>query len=176
MFERAQARNDVVRLEIGEPDFDTPQHVIDAAMEAASDGATHYTSTYGTPELREAIATKVRRDNDMPVERDGIIVTNGGVEALALSFLAVVDPGSEVVLPTPEWTNYAAQITLAGGQPVRVPLDTQTGFALDADRIVEHISDDTRPGGSTTKIASALSSRRPPSTRRTSSPTKSTNG
>lgn len=143
MFERAQARDDVVRFEIGEPDFDTPQHVIDAASKAASAGATHYTSTYGISELREAIATKVQRDNDIPVESDGIIVTNGGVEALALSFLSVVDPGSEVVLPTPEWTNYAGQISLAGGRPVRVPLDAKAGFALDADRIVEHISDDT---------------------------------
>lgn len=143
MFERAQALDDVVRLEIGEPDFDTPQHVIDAAAEAAADGATHYTSTYGIPELREAIAEKVTRDNDVPVDADGVIVTNGGIEALALSFLSVVDPGSEVIVPTPEWTNYAAQIGLAGGEPVRVPLDPDTGFDLDADRIIEAMSDDT---------------------------------
>lgn len=143
MFERAQALNDVVRLEIGEPDFDTPQHVIDAAAEAASKGATHYTSTYGITELRDAIAEKVREDNEVPVERDGVIVTNGGIEALALSFLSVVDPGSEVIVPTPEWTNYAAQISLAGGEPVRVPLDPETGFDLDPDRLIESMSDDT---------------------------------
>jgi aspartate aminotransferase len=143
MFERAQSVEDVVRLEIGEPDFDTPLHVVDAAAEAAAAGATHYTSTYGLPELREAIAEKVTRDNDVPVGADGVLVTNGGIEALALGFLAVVDPGSKVVLPTPEWTNYAAQIRLAGGEPVRVPLNPETGFNLDADRIIEAMSDDT---------------------------------
>lgn len=143
MFERAQARDDVVRLEIGEPDFDTPQHVVDAAAEAASAGATHYTSTYGIPELREAIAEKVRRDNDVPVDSDGVIVTNGGIEALALAFLAVVEPGAEVVIPTPEWTNYAAQVDLAGGQPVRAPLDPESGFDLDPERVIERITDDT---------------------------------
>jgi aspartate aminotransferase len=143
MFERANALDDVVRLEIGEPDFDTPQHVIDAATEAASAGATHYTSTYGMPELREAIATKVQRDNDIPVDSDGVIVTNGGIEALALAFLSVVDPGSDVVIPAPEWTNYASQVALAGGQPVRAPLDPDDGFDLDAERVVERIDDDT---------------------------------
>lgn len=143
MFERAQELDDVVRLEIGEPDFDTPQHVIEAAADAASAGATHYTSTYGLPELRIAIAEKVRRDNDIPVDSDGIIVTNGGIEALALALLAVVDPGSEVVIPTPEWANYAAQVELAGGKPVSVPLDPADGFGLDSQRVVERISDDT---------------------------------
>jgi aspartate aminotransferase len=143
MFERAQALEDVIRLEIGEPDFDTPEHVVDAAAEAAADGATHYTSTYGIPELREAIAEKITRDNGIPVDAEGVIVTNGGIEALALAFLSVVDPGSEVIIPTPEWTNYAAQISLAGGTPVRVPLDPDTGFNLDADRIIEAMSDDT---------------------------------
>jgi aspartate aminotransferase len=143
MFERAQELDDVVRLEIGEPHFDTPAHVIEAAADAARGGATHYTSTYGMSELRAAIAEKVRRDNDVPVDADGVIVTNGGIEALALSLLAVVDPGSEVVLPTPEWTNYAAQVELAGGEPVRVPLSPEDGFDLDADAVIERISDDT---------------------------------
>ena len=143
MFERAQALDDVVRLEIGEPHFDTPGHVVDAAADAARAGATHYTSTFGMDELRAAIAEKVRRDNDVPVDADGVIVTNGGIEALALALLAVVDPGGEVVVPTPEWTNYAAQVRLAGGTPVRAPLSPDDGFDLDVDRVVERISDDT---------------------------------
>lgn len=143
MFERAQALDDVVRLEIGEPDFDTPNHVVEAAAEAAAEGATHYTSTYGLAELRTAIADTVRTNNDVPVERDGVIVTNGAIEALALSLLSVVDPGDEVVIPTPEWANYAAQVGLAGGEPVRVPLDPDDGFDLDPDRLIEQITDDT---------------------------------
>jgi len=143
MFERARAIDDVVRLEIGEPHFDTPVHVVEAAAEAAKGGATHYTSTYGMTELRAAIAEKARTDNGVPVDADGVIVTNGGIEALALALLSVVDPGSEVVLPTPEWTNYAAQVELAGGEPVRVPLSPEDGFDLDADAVIERISDDT---------------------------------
>ncbi len=143
IFELANAREDVVRLEVGDPDFDTPGHVIDAAAEAAHGGATHYTSTYGIAELREAIAEKARRDNEVPVEADGVLVTTGGVEALALAMLSVAGPGDEVVIPSPEWTNYAAQVTLAGATPVRAPLDPDDGFALDPDAVAEHLSGDT---------------------------------
>ncbi|MFB6360346.1 MAG: pyridoxal phosphate-dependent aminotransferase [Halobacteriales archaeon] len=143
IFELANELEDVVRLEIGDPDFDTPGHVIDAAAEAAHGGATHYTSTYGLPELRAAIAAKARRDNDVPVEADGVVVTNGGIEALALALLSVVEPGDEVVIPTPEWTNYAAQVSLAGGTPVRAPLDPENGFGLDPDTLTERFTTDT---------------------------------
>lgn len=143
IFELANEHDDVVRLEIGDPDFDTPEHVINAAAEAAHDGATHYTSTYGIPPLRETIAEKVRRENEVPVEADGVLVTNGGIEALSLAILSVVSPGDEVIIPTPEWTNYAAQVGLAGGRPVRAPLDPEDGFALDPNRIEEQVTDDT---------------------------------
>ena len=146
MFERAgtleeQGRNPV-HLEIGEPDFGTPERVVTAAMDAASAGATDYTSTAGIPELREAIADRPGGTGEFDPETE-IAVTTGGMEALYAVFQAVVDPGEEVVVPTPAWPNYLTQVRLAGGRPVEVPLPPQEGFDLAPDRVVEAIGDDT---------------------------------
>jgi aspartate aminotransferase len=146
MFELAQSHpdRDLVSFEIGEPDFDTPQHVIDAAYEAASDGATHYTPTAGLPALRSAIAEKAERDNDLSVDPETqVAVTTGGMEALLLAVLSVVDPGEEVLVPTPGWPNYDSHAALAEAELVEVPLSAARGFDLDPGVIADRITDDT---------------------------------
>jgi aspartate aminotransferase len=146
MFDRADAYDgplDLVRLEVGEPDFDTPAHVVDAACEAARDGHTHYTSNAGLPQLRRAISDTMRTDFGVDVDPDEILVTTGGMEALHLAMLSVVSPGEEVVLPSPAWPNYWAQTRLADGAPVEVPMPAAEGYPLDADRVVEALGSDT---------------------------------
>ena len=144
MFDLAETHDgDLVRLEVGEPDFDTPAHVVDAATEAARAGATHYTSNAGIPELRTAISETMAREHDLRVDPDQVLVTTGGMEALHLALLVVADPGAEVVVPTPGWPNYFSQAKLADAVPVEVPLPADRGFALDAERIVERIGPDT---------------------------------
>lgn len=144
MFELAEEQGgDLVRLEVGEPDFDTPEHAIDAAAQAARDGETHYTSGAGIPELREAIAERVRDEDDVPVAPEEVTVTNGAMEALSLALSAIADPGEEVVIPTPAWPNYRNQAILAGAKPVEVALPAADGFDLDPNRIVEHLNGNT---------------------------------
>jgi aspartate aminotransferase len=140
----AEGREDLVHLEIGEPDFDTPRHVIEAAYEAALAGETHYTSNAGIPALREAVAESTRATHGFEVDPDEeVLVTTGAMEALAVGLLTTVDPGEEVVLPAPTWPNYRTQAVLAGATPVEVPLSPADGFALDADRVTEAIGEDT---------------------------------
>ncbi|MFC3958798.1 pyridoxal phosphate-dependent aminotransferase [Halovivax cerinus] len=144
MFERARAYDgDLARLEIGEPDFDTPGYVVDAAAEGARGGATHYTSTYGTTPLREGIADRIERENGVPVDADGVLVTAGGIEAITVGLLSVAGPGDEVVVLTPGFANYTAQVELTGAEPVQVSLPPETGFDLDPDLVAEHVTDDT---------------------------------
>ena len=143
MFDLAERHDgDLVRLEVGEPDFDTPEHVIDAAAQAARGGATGYTSNAGLPECRDAIRDRLAADFDVPYERDEIVVTVGGMEALHLATLATVSPGETVVVPGPTWPNYATQASLADGHFREVPMPAETGFALDADRVIEAMDDD----------------------------------
>lgn len=146
MFDRAQQHggDELIHLEIGEPDFDTPDHIVEAAYEAASDGATHYTSNAGIPELRSAIADWMARERDLEVDpTSGIVVTTGAMEALHLATLTVVDPGERVVIPEPAWPNYRAQARLAGAEPVAVALPEDRGFELAPDRIVGEITEET---------------------------------
>lgn len=144
MFELAEQQGgDLVRLEVGEPDFDTPEHVIDAAADAARDGKTHYTSGAGIPELRAAIAERMESETGVSFAPEEVTVTNGGMEALALAILAIADPDDEVILPTPAWPNYENQVVLADAEPVKVPLPAEDGFDLDAERIIDYMTDDT---------------------------------
>ncbi|GAB7094331.1 pyridoxal phosphate-dependent aminotransferase [Halolamina litorea] len=144
MFDLAEAADrDLVRLEVGEPDFDTAEHVVDAACEAARTGETHYTSNAGLPELRAAISDTLEREFEVEYDADQLTVTNGGMEALHLAILATVEDGEEVVIPSPSWPNYWTQTRLADGVPVEVPMAEETGYALDADRVIDAMSDDT---------------------------------
>ncbi|XVH30565.1 pyridoxal phosphate-dependent aminotransferase [Haloferacaceae archaeon DSL9] len=138
-----QSDRDLVRLEVGEPDFDTPAHVTDAAISALEAGETHYTPNAGYPELRTAIAGSLATRYGTDLSPAGISVTVGGMEALHLAMLAVVESGSEVVLPTPSWPNHPMQTLLADGRPVEVPLSPAEGYALDSDAVIERFGPDT---------------------------------
>ncbi|MDX1745007.1 MAG: aminotransferase class I/II-fold pyridoxal phosphate-dependent enzyme [Halobacteriales archaeon] len=145
MFDLAEELGgDLVRLEIGIPDFNTPEHVIDAAAEAAHGGATTYTTGSGIPELREAIADRSRELHDLELDpATEIEATVGGMEAIYLAFLTLAEEGSEVIVPSPAWPNYVMMIHLADAHPVEVPLPAEDGFDLDPDLIIEHMSADT---------------------------------
>ncbi|WP_209019597.1 pyridoxal phosphate-dependent aminotransferase [Halorussus marinus] len=144
MFDLAAEHDgDPVRLHVGEPDFDTPEHVLDAADRAARDGETHYTVNQGIAPLREAVADELARESDVTVSPEQVTVKSGAMEALALGTLAVADPGDEVVIPTPAWPNYYNHAAMAGATPVEVPLSADEGFDLDADRVADAIGDDT---------------------------------
>ena len=162
MFDLAQSSTkDLVRLEVGEPDFDTPAHVIDAAATAARDGHTHYTSNAGLPALRRAIADLLESRFSVPTHADDVLVTTGGMEALHLAVLSTVGPGEELLIPSPGWPNYWMQARLADGVPREVPLSPDTGFALDSDRVVDAMSSNTaavvlcRPSNPTGRVYDA---------------------
>jgi aspartate aminotransferase len=111
----------VISYAAGEPDFPTPEHIVEAAAAAAHDPKNHkYTPAAGLPELREAIAEKTLRDSSLAVEPSQVIVTNGGKQAVYQAFATLVDPGDEVLVPTPYWTTYPEAIKLAGGVPIEV--------------------------------------------------------
>ena len=112
----------VVGFGAGEPDFPTPAHIVEAAIAACSDPASHhYTPTAGLPELREAIAVKTKRDSGLEVAASQVLVTNGGKQAVANAFAVLCDPGDEVLVLAPYWTTYPESIALAGGVAVPVP-------------------------------------------------------
>ena len=145
MFDRAEERGgDLVRMEIGEPDFDTPEHIVDACTEAAMAGATHYTHNAGITALREAIADRYARDVDRTVDPDSeVAVTVGAMQAVNFALQAVADPGDEVVVPTPGWVNYFTIASLLDLEPVEAPLPDDDGFDLDVGTVETAISDDT---------------------------------
>lgn len=149
MFDLAQqaeasGHDDLVHLEIGEPDFDTPDHIIETAYDAATAGATHYTSNAGLPELRAAIAETTESAHGFTVDPDEeIVVTTGAMEGLVLALFATVNPGDEVIIPTPAWPNYRMQAVLSGATPVEVALDADDGFALNPERLIDAMSDRT---------------------------------
>ncbi len=125
---------DVVGFGAGEPDFPTPEPIVEAAVAACRDPRNHrYTPTAGLPELRAAVARKTARDSGYVVEPSQVLITNGGKQAVAHAFAALLDPGDEVLLPAPYWTTYPEAIRLAGGVPVVVPTDSSTGFQVSVD-------------------------------------------
>jgi len=144
IFERARQHDgDLVRLEIGEPDFDTPQHVVEEAAAAASDGATHYTSTYGVEQLREGIADRISRENEINADASEVLVTAGAIEAITVGLLSVAGPGDEVIVLTPGFANYTAQVELTGADCVQVELPAETGFDLDSALVEPYLNDNT---------------------------------
>ncbi len=114
-----------------EPDFATPRHIVEAAAQACYDPANHkYTPTAGLSELREAIALKSKRDSGLTISADQVLVTNGGKHAVATSFMTLLDPGDEVLIPAPYWTTYPEAVYLAGGVPVPVMTSEANGFRV----------------------------------------------
>ncbi len=145
IFEIVAKMEDVVRLEIGEPDFDTPANIIQAAKDALDDGYTHYTSSAGILELREAIARKLARENRITVDAaTQVAVTTGATSALFLTIQATVNPGEEVLLPDPGWPPYASIVQLTGATPVLYPLLEKEGFRARAHLIEPLITPRTK--------------------------------
>ncbi len=135
----------IYRLESGDPSFSTPPHVRDAMVEALDKGHTHYTASAGIQPLREAIVRKVRRDNELPIDNaEQVVVTSGGMHALYLTFLALLDPGDEVILPDPMWTEIAENIRLGGGVPVRCTMDLDSPTPWTAAQIEPLITSKTK--------------------------------
>ncbi len=122
---------EIVHLEIGEPDFDTPAHIRDAAKRALDDGATHYGPSAGLPELREAIAKDVGSTRNLPVAPEEIVVTPGAKPIMYFVITALVNPGDEVIYPNPGFPIYESVINFVGGVPVPIPLREETGFGFD---------------------------------------------
>src|SRR3954471_4080681 len=135
----------VIGFGAGEPDFPTPPHIVQAAIEAASDPKNHrYTPTPGLPELREAIAVKTARDSGYEVAASQVLVTNGGKHAVYNTLLTLLDEGDEALLPAPYWTTYPEPIRLAGETPVGLPVDEQTGFKVTVDQLEAARTDRTK--------------------------------
>ena len=138
------AGRDVVGLGAGEPDFDTPDHVKDAAVQAMRDGKTKYTAVAGTPELRDAICAKLKRDNGLDYLPDQISVGCGGKQNIYNALMATLDPGDEVVIPAPYWVSYPDIALLAEGAPVFVDCPQESGFKLMPEALEAAITDKTK--------------------------------
>ena len=140
---RAQGR-DIISLGAGEPDFDTPKHIRDAAVAAIAAGQTRYTPIDGTPALKTAVQAKFRRDNGLDYETAQIIVTSGGKQALFNLFMGLLGPGDEAIIPTPCWVSYPDMVRLAEGEPVMVETGIEQHFKLTPSELEAHLSDRTR--------------------------------
>ncbi len=134
----------VVHLEIGEPDFDTPVHIKEAAKRALDAGATHYGPSAGLPELREAIAKHIGETRGIPVVADEVVVTPGAKPIMFFVILALVDRGDEVVYPNPGFPIYESCINFVGGVPVPIPLVEETGFGFDLAELERRVSRKTK--------------------------------
>jgi aminotransferase len=144
MLEIAAEFDDVVALGRGDPDFDTPKHIVEAAKKAIDAGEHHYTHPAGLLQLREAIVKKLREENDLDYSADEIIVTAGVQEAVMLCMLALVEEGDEVLLTSPRFTSYDTAIELCGGVVVPVPTYEEHDFALMPEEIEKRITERTK--------------------------------
>ena len=157
---RAQGIN-VISFGAGEPDFDTPQRIKDAAIRALERGQTKYTEVGGIPELRAAVCQKLKRDNGLDFTPDEVTVSCGAKHTLYNIFMALVNPGDEVLIPSPYWVSYPEQVRLLGATPVAVPTQESTGFDLDPAVLRQAVTPRTRmvvldsPGNPTGAVFSA---------------------
>ena len=135
---------DVISFGAGEPDFDTPERVKNAAIQAMRNGHTKYTEVPGIPELRAAACAKFKRDNGLDYEPSEILISCGGKHTLYNIFVALLDPGDEVIVPSPYWVSYPEQVRLLDGVPVPVVTLESTGFDLDPERIASAITPRTK--------------------------------
>jgi aspartate aminotransferase len=135
---------DVLGVSSGEPDFNTPRHVKDAAIRAINAGETKYTDVAGTPGLRRAVAEKFRRDSGIDYRPDEIIISTGAKQVMFNAMLATLNDGDEAIIPTPCWVSYPDIVALAGGKPVFVPCGQNHGFKLRADDLQAAITPRTR--------------------------------
>ncbi len=126
---------DVIDLSLGEPDFDTPEHIKQAAVKAIQDNWSHYTPVSGYPDLREAVCTKLKRDNNLDYKAENIVTSTGAKQSLANAILALVDDNEEVIIPTPYWVTYSELVKIARGKVVEVKSSPETGFKINAAQL-----------------------------------------
>ena len=135
----------VIGFGAGEPDFPTPEYIVNAAIEAAKNPANHrYTPTPGLPDLREAIVNKTKRDSNYVITVDQVLVTNGGKQSVYQSFASILDPGDEVILPSPFWTTYPECIKLAGGVSVEVFADESQNYLVSVAQLEKALTPKTK--------------------------------
>ncbi len=145
LLEQQARGKKVYRLESGDPSFPVPDHVREAIKKALDDGQTHYTAGAGIRPLRETIYRKLCAANRIPVkDPDHVLVTNGAMNGLYIAFRALVNPGDEILMPDPTWTETADNVTLAGGHPVRVRLNSQNGYRYEPESIEAAITPRSR--------------------------------
>ncbi|MCU7866232.1 MAG: pyridoxal phosphate-dependent aminotransferase, partial [Candidatus Thiodiazotropha sp. (ex Lucinoma borealis)] len=142
--EMRAAGKDVIGLGAGEPDFDTPDHIKDAAIKAINDGFTKYTAVDGTPSLKQAIIEKFQRDNGFDYAPNQILVSCGGKQSFYNLAQAILDPGDEVIIPAPYWVSYPDMSILAGGVPVLVSAGASQNFKINAQQLAAAITDRTK--------------------------------
>ncbi len=135
---------DVIDLSLGEPDFDTPQHVKEAAIQAIRDNWSHYTPVAGFADLREAVCTKLKRDNNLTYVPENIITSTGAKQSLANAILALVDEGDEVIIPTPFWVTYSELVKIARGKVVAVRTKVEDNFKITPAQLEAAITPATR--------------------------------
>jgi aminotransferase len=144
-FDIAATMKDVISLGIGEPDFTTPEPILQAGIRSLQNGETHYTSNSGKIELRQAIATNLKNLYGVSYNPENEIIATVGVsEALYLTMVAILDPGDEVIIPTPCFVSYQAEVILAGGVPVEIPSKIENNFQLDPDEVRAAITPRTK--------------------------------
>ncbi len=142
--EMRAAGKDVIGLGAGEPDFDTPDNIKEAAIEAIRKGDTKYTAVDGTPALKKAIKAKFSRENDLSYELDQISVGTGGKQVLYNAFMATINKGDEVIIPAPYWVSYPDIVLLAGGKPKIIKCDEKNNFKLTPEKLKKAVSKKTK--------------------------------
>ncbi|WP_413743960.1 pyridoxal phosphate-dependent aminotransferase [Synechococcus sp. MIT S9451] len=153
-----QDGRDICSMSAGEPDFNTPDFIVEAAIKALHDGVTRYGPAAGDPELREAIADKLTQHNNIPSTATNVLVTNGGKQAIFNLFQVLLNPGDQVLIPAPYWLSYPEMARLAGAKPVVIPSSAEEGFSLDLDALEAAITPNTRllvinsPGNPTGRV------------------------
>lgn len=135
---------DVIDLSLGEPDFDTPDHIKQAAIKAINDNWSHYTPVAGLPDLREAVCTKLKRDNNLEYKPENIITSTGAKQSLANAILALVDEGDEVIIPTPYWVTYSELVKIARGKVVEIRTAPEQGFKATPEQLEAAITNKTK--------------------------------
>ena len=140
---KRQGRN-IIDLSLGEPDFDTPQHIREAAKKAIDEGYTHYTPVAGYLDVREAIAAKFKRDNNLDYTPEQIVISTGAKQSIINTVLCLVNPGDEVILPKPYWVSYTAMVKLAEGNIIEIPSSIENDFKITAAQLEKAITPKTR--------------------------------
>lgn len=135
---------DVIDLSLGEPDFDTPQHIKDAAIKAINDNWSHYTPVSGFADLREAVCSKLKRDNDLDYKPENIVTSTGAKQSLANTILALADDGDEVIIPTPYWVTYSELVKIARAKVVEIRASLESGFKITPAQLEAAITPKTK--------------------------------